>query len=116
MYRCLMINAQHVVEFQSILDRTDFDEKPEDPSPAIDEQGDKRLLKINQIVRAEIDNTLNMIRILDTGLPVFDLAPTPERQTIMVLGPGIKDDLKRKIAIMEAHRRDFLRLYRSQNL
>ena len=115
MYRALMINAQHVVEFQSILDRTDFEEEPEDPSPAIDEQGDKRLLKINQIVRAEIDNTLNMIRILDTGLPVFDLAPTPERQTIMVLGPGIKDDLKRKIAIMEAHRRDFLRLYKSQN-
>ena len=115
MYRCLIINAQHVVEFQSILDRTDFDEEPEDPSLAIDEQGDKRLLKINAIVRSEIDNTLNMIKILDSGVKVFSLAPTPERQTIMVLGPGIKDDLKRKIAIMEAHRRDFLRLYRSQN-
>ena len=67
-------------------------------------------------MRSEIDNTLNMIRILDTGLPVFSLAPTPEQQTIMVLGPGLKDDLKRKIAIMEAHRRDFLRLYKSLNL
>ena len=116
MYRCLMVNAQHVVEFQSILDRTDFDEKPEDLSPALDEQGDKRLLKINGIVRSEIDNTLDMIRIIDTGVKVFALAKSPEMQTIMVLGPQIRDDLKRKIAIMEAHRRDFLRLYRSQNL
>ncbi len=115
MYRCIIVNAQHVVEFQAILDRTDFEETPVDPSPAIDEQGDRRLFKINAIVRSEIDNTLDMIRIIDTGVKVFSLAKTPEAQTIMVLGPQIRDDLKRKIAIMEAHRRDFLRLYRSQN-
>ena len=118
MYVCLLKNARNAVEFQSILDRTDFSAAPRDTSPAIDEQGDVRLHKLNLIVRAEIDNTLRMIGILErAGEPVFEHAATDEGQTIMRLGPkaSVIRDLRRRIAIMEAHRRDFLRLYRSYN-
>ena len=118
MYICIMKNARNAVEFQSILDRTDLATTPRDTSPAIDEQGDLRLHKLNLIVRAEIDNTIRMIDILENAKdPVFDHAASDAEQTVMRLGPkaSVIRDLRRRIAVMEAHRRDFLRLYRSYN-
>ena len=117
-YRCILVNAMHAIEFQSILDRTDFTAKPKDVSPELYEQGDERLHKLNLIVRAEIDNTLELIDILEASAdPVFPYAKTDRFQTVMKLPPKatLVRDLKRKIAIMEAHRRDFLRLYKSYN-
>ena len=117
-YRTILANAMHVVEFQSVLDRTDFTAKPADASPVLDEQGDLRLHKLNLIVRAEIDNTLELIGILEASEdPVFPYAGSDRFQTVMKLPPKatLVRDLRRKIAIMEAHRRDFLRLYRSYN-
>ena len=118
MYVCILRNARNAVAFQSILDRTDFSAAPRDVSPAIDEQGDLRLHKINLIVREEIDNSLRMIKILEGAEdPVFDFAASDGEQTVMRLGPkaSVVRDLRRRVAIMEAHRRDFLRLYRSYN-
>lgn len=118
MYICIMKNARNAIEFQSILDRTDHSAVPCDSSPAIDEQGDLRLHKLNLIVRAEIDNSLKMIEILEKAKdPVFDFAASDAEETIMRLGPKetVIRSLRRRIATMEAHRRDFLRLYRSYN-
>ena len=110
------MNAAHAIEFQSILDRTDYGKAPEDETLSIAEQGDPRLDRINQIVRSEINNTHEMIQILERAPgPVVSQAKRPEEQTIMIFGPNLADDLKRKIRIMETHRRDFLRLYRSRN-
>ena len=115
-YVCMMRNAAHAIEFQSILDRTDYGKAPEDETLSIAEQGDPRLDRINQIVRSEINNTHEMIQILERAPgPVVSQAKRPEEQTIMIFGPNLADDLKRKIRIMETHRRDFLRLYRSRN-
>lgn len=118
MYVCILDNALHAVNFQFILDRTDFDEEPRDTSPVIREQGDVRLYELNLIVRAEIDNTHLMISILEGARdPLFEHAATDKEQTIMRLGPksSLIRDLRRKVAVMEAHRRDFLRLYKSYN-
>jgi len=117
-YRLVLANAMHVISFQSILDRTDFTAKPKDVSPVLDEQGDDRLHKINLIVRAEIDNTLEMIDLLEKSEdPVFPYAQSDAFQTVMKLPPKatLIRDLKHKVALMEAHRRDFLRLYKSYN-
>jgi len=106
------------VAFQSIIDRTDYSVEPKDVSPRLDEQGDRRLYKIEAIVRSEIDNSIAMIQILESATdPVFEYAKTDAEETIMYLGPkaSIIRNLKRRIAIMEAHRRDFLRLYKSYN-
>ncbi len=118
MYVCIIKNAGHAIRFQSILDRTDFTKPPVDTSLELWEQGDARLHQLNLIVRAEIDNTLKMIGIIENAAdPVFDHAKSDEEQTIMRFGPkkSMIRDLKRKVAIMEAHRRDFLRLYKSYN-
>ena len=39
MYICILKNARNAVQFQAILDRTDFTATPHDTSLAIDEQG-----------------------------------------------------------------------------
>ena len=117
-YCLLLVNINHVIEFQSILDRTDFSVVPKDSSPVLDEQGDVRLHKLNAIVRSEIDNTHSLIDLLKSSDdPIFPHAQSDAFQTVMRLPP--KDtlirDLQRKIAIMESHRRDFLRLFKSYN-
>ena len=115
-YVCMARNADHVIQFQSILDRTDYTTPPKDTTWSIGEQGDIRLHKLNLLVRAELDNTHEMIALLESAAdPILDLAAKPELQTVMVFGPNVVADLKHKVALMEAHRRDFLRLYKSYN-
>lgn len=116
MYRCIVRNAANVIGFQSILDRTDYNEIPADTSPVTREQGDIRLDKLNRIVRAEIDNTQEMLDLMDAeGDPMLYCSESEASESIMIYGPEIANDLRRKISIMQAHRRDFLRLYRSYN-
>ena len=116
MYRCIIKNASHVVDFQNILDRTDYNEEVRDNDIIIDEQGDKRLYKIDRIVRAEIDNTYEMISILDAAKkPLIEMTDTVEEKFIMKFGPDLKEDLLKKIDVMENHRNDFTRLYATLN-
>ena len=117
MYYCIITNAKNVVWFQSSSDRTDYETEPKDVCDVNDEQGDLRLYKIWEIVRDEIDNTHEMIEILDSAKkPVLVLADSKQNEDVMTLGPDIKSDLLKKISIMEAHRADFNRLYRTANL
>lgn len=116
MYKCIMINANHVVHFQNILDRTDYNAEVKDANIIIEEQGDPRLYKIDRIVRAEIDNTYEMLRLLEQAkTPVVQMTDTIEEKFIMEFGPDLKEDLLKKIDIMENHRNDFTRLYEPLN-
>ena len=115
-YRCLVRNACNAVCFQNLMDRADRANPPVDTSPSIDEQGDIRLFKVNQLVRDEIDNTLELIHLIEkTPAKVIETASAEQFACSMVLEPDLVASLRRKIAIMEAHRRDFLRLYKSYN-
>ena len=104
----------NVVSFQDILDRTDYSVEPKDTSPAIREQGDIRYFKVNQILRNEVDNTLEIISILKEDLSTI-ITVDVKFKSVMNYGSDIIDDLKKKITIMENHRRDFERLYKSYN-
>ena len=75
------------------------------------------MIKINALVRREIDNTLEIIALLKEGgvRELLICAPSEEQETVMYFGPGILEDLKKKILIMEKHRRDFTRLYKPLN-
>ena len=115
LYRCVVRNARNVVEFQNILDRTDYSVAPVDVSPCIREQGDVRYFKVNQILRNEVDNTLEIISIIRKDPSVFKTTDV-EFKSILCYGDDIIDELKKKITIMEDHRRDFERLYKSYNL
>lgn len=114
LYRCVIRNANNVVSFQDILDRTDYSVEPKDTSPAIREQGDIRYFKVNQILRNEVDNTLEIISILQEDLSTI-ITVDVKFKSVMNYGSDIIDDLKKKITIMENHRRDFERLYKSYN-
>jgi hypothetical protein len=114
LYRCVIRNANNVVSFQEILDRTDYSVEPKDTSPAIREQGDIRYFKVNQILRNEVDNTLEIISILKEDLSTI-ITVDVKFKSVMNYGSDIIDDLKKKITIMENHRRDFERLYKSYN-
>ena len=71
---------------------------------------------MNQLVRDEIDNTLELIRLIDkTPAKVIDTAPSEDFACSMMLEPDLVASLRRKIVVMEAHRRDFLRLFKSYN-
>ena len=116
LYRCIIRNANNVCKFQTILDRTDYSEEPKDTSLNIWEQGDIRYFKVNEIMREEIDNTLEIISLLEQAeTPILQTAPSTELETVMTYAPNVVENLKKKIAIMENHRRDFTRLYKSYN-
>lgn len=116
LYRCIICNANNVCRFQTILDRTDYSTPPMDRTPVIAEQGDIRLFRINEILREEIDNTLEILSLLEQAeQPILQTAPSRDFECVMVYGPDIADLLRKKITIMENHRRDFTRLYKSYN-
>lgn len=114
LYRCVLHNAKNVVTFQDLLDRTDYSVEPRDTSPSIDEQGDIRYFKVNRILRNEVDNTLEMISILEED-PQAIITVDVKFKSVRSYGADIIDDLRKKITIMENHRRDFERLYKSYN-
>ena len=117
MYKCIMVNANNVIHFQSILDRSDKNAELKDENLAIEEQGDPRYYKMEGIIREEIDNTYEMISILDEAqTPILSCTPTVESKYIMKFGPDIREDLCTKIKLMLEHKLDLNRLYHSYNL
>jgi hypothetical protein len=117
MYKCIINNANNVLHFQSILDRTDYSVTPKDTTLAIEEQGDPRMYKMERIIRDEIDNTYEIIELLDEAKkPLLNCTETIESKYIMKFGPDIKEDLLKKIDIMYNHKYELKRLYRSSNL
>ena len=111
-----MVNACNVISFQRYLDEADYSTPPKDTTLIIGLQGDARFYRITEIVRQEIDNTLELIEILENAeQPVIHQAESKEFENIMLLGPDLVDQLKKKIFIMENHRRDFERLFKSFN-
>ena len=50
-----------------------------------------------------------------TSEPILDLAPTPGEETTMRLGPDITAQIKHKIDVMNAHWRDYDRLFTVPN-
>lgn len=118
MYLCIAQNALHVISYQEILDRTDYTQKPVDTTLDAFEQGDIRLYKLERIMRDEINNTVKIIRLIEsTPEPLLQHAPGDDMESVMILGTREKllKDLYRKIEVMENHRNDPVRLYKNYN-
>ena len=80
------------------------------------QEADPRLLEYESPTRAEIDNTLAIIGLIEgRERQMLVTAPTPELEDIFLLSPQITDQLRQKIAIMEAHRLDGKRAFRTHN-
>ena len=81
---CLCENSKNIMRFQDYLDRTDKSELPaHDTNPAWFEQGHPYFIPIKEIFRNEVDNTLEMISILEKyEKPLITVAPTKDMEDI----------------------------------
>ena len=113
---CVYRNLVNAAEFQSVLDLTDRETPPSDKYEVWYMQGDELLYRIKAAFRREIDNTVELIDILENSpAPVFQLSADKHDEDILMLGCDIVDQLKKKIRIMEDHRGDFNRVYMNFN-
>ena len=115
-WKCIMTNALNVIAYQFYLDETDYSTPPKDRSYSIGDQGDIRFYRMNEILRSETDNMLELIEVLQNATqPLIAQAASKEFENVMLLGPDLIEQLKKKINIMQDHRRDIERLYKSYN-
>jgi hypothetical protein len=69
-----------------------------------------------EAARKEIDTMVDLKHLLEsTDEPILDTAPTPAEETIMRLGPNVAAEIKHKIDVMNAHWRDYDRLFTMPN-
>jgi hypothetical protein len=112
----LLQSADNMVAYQAQLDRVKgLGAKPE-ANPVLGVQSGWDRTDLMQTARKEIDTAVNLRRLLaSTNEPILDLAPTPEDESVMRLGPEVASQLKHKIDIMNAHWRDYDRLFTVPN-
>ena len=120
-FRAVVRNARNVIRWQFLLDDLAGD-KAGDETDEVDYrlteinrcQGDKRFQYLQDIRRDEVENALDLIDLLTEadriGFRPFASAKTPEMESVMIFAPDIRPHLRRKIEIMENHRRDIRRL------
>jgi hypothetical protein len=112
----LLQSADNMVAYQAQLDRVKaLGAKPE-ANPVLGVQSGWDRTDLMETARREIDTTVALKRLLDsTDEPILDLAPTAGEETIMRLGPNVSAQLKHKIDTMNAHWRDYDRLFTMPN-
>jgi hypothetical protein len=112
----LMQSADDMVSYQAQLDRVkSLGTKPE-VNPVLGVQTSWDRTEMMETARKEIDTMVNLDRLLQGSKePILDLAPTPSEETIMRLGPNLRAQLKHKVDTMNAHWRDYDRLFTAPN-
>ncbi|MGC1187742.1 MAG: hypothetical protein WA871_10145 [Candidatus Acidiferrales bacterium] len=112
----LLQSADNMVAYQAQLDRVkSLGVKPE-ANPVLGVQSGWDRTNLMETARNEIDTMVNLNRLLEsTSEPILDLAPTPGEETIMRLGPDVSAGIKHKIDVMNAHWRDYDRLFTAPN-
>lgn len=113
---CLLHSADHMVSYQAHLDRVkQLGIKPE-ANPPLGVQNDWARADMMELARKEIDNMVRLRQIItSTSEPILETAATSEYETIMRLGPDTADQIKRKIDVMNAHWRDYDRIFSPPN-
>ncbi len=112
----LLQSADNMVAYQAQLDRVKALHQTPEADPVLGAQSGWDRTDLMATARKEIDNTVNLKQLLDTSPePILDLAPTPDAETPMRLGPGLSAQLKHKIDTMNAHWRDYDKLFTVPN-
>ena len=109
---CIIRNAKNAITFQEVLDRTDLTQRPTETT-LWHVPGDPRLRQLQEIMRSEVDNTHELIGLIESASPgaLLQLAPRPGDEDTFLLSPDIVQHLQKKIAIMLDHWMDLNRLY-----
>ena len=112
----LLQSADDMVEYQAQLDRVKSLGAKVEANPVLGVQSGWDRTDLMDLARREIDIMGDLDRLLEgTKEPILDLAPTPEEETIMCLGPNVTAQIKHKIDVMNAHWRDYDRLFTAPN-
>ena len=112
---CLIHTLDNACRYQEILDRT----RPDETAPLGTQwpaQGDERILKLNEIARAEIDNCYALAALIEgCETELFNLTQEPENEDIFVMTTALPAQLRRKAEIMLDHMRDADAIYETNN-
>ncbi|HEX9973441.1 MAG TPA: hypothetical protein VGD14_15320, partial [bacterium] len=109
---CFYKNAKHTIQYQDILDRTDY-ENPTIEQNIYPMDGDQLLREIQIVTRNEIDNTNELIALLEsTKIPLVKTAASMEEEDVFNIGPNIIEQLKKKVSIMLKRQLEVRRLYK----
>ncbi|HWA07990.1 MAG TPA: hypothetical protein VG838_00845 [Opitutaceae bacterium] len=113
---CLLNSADNMVAFQAHLDRVhELGLKPE-YNPPLGVKSDWARTDMMETARKEIDNTVHLMELIrGSDEPVIDMAPTQAEEYVMRLGPDLLAQLQRKIDTMNAHWRDYDRIFTVPN-
>jgi len=95
---CFYRNALYAIQYQDILDRSDYAHPPVEEN-IYPMDGDQKLREIQIVTRHDIDNTNELIRLLENSrVPLVQTAPTKAEEDIFALGPDLIEQLKKKVA------------------
>ncbi len=109
---CFYRNARNTIQYQDILDRTDYERPPKEEN-IYPMDGDQKLREIQNVTRNEIDNINELIALLENSpVPLVEHAPSMDEEDIFQIGPNIVEQLRKKIQVMLRHQSDVYRLYR----
>jgi hypothetical protein len=112
----LLQSADNMVAYQAQLDRVKSLGEKVEANPVLGVQSGWDRTDLMELARKEIDTMVNLNRLLQsTNEPILDLAPTPGEETIMRLGPDVVTQIRHKIDVMNAHWRDYDRLFTVPN-
>lgn len=113
--RCFFQTSVHAMRFQDIIDSTDYGVEPE-ISPRWPIEADPKLLAFETLTRAEIDNMLSVIALIEGREgQMLITAPSEELEDIFLLSPRLVEQLRKKIAIMLDHQLEGKRLFVTPN-
>jgi hypothetical protein len=112
----LLQSADNMVAYQAQLDRVKSQGSKPEADPVLGVQSGWDRTDLMETARKEIDTMVGLKHLLEsTDEPILDLAPTAQEETIMRLGPDVASQLKHKIDVMNAHWRDYDRLFTMPN-
>jgi hypothetical protein len=112
----LIRTINNVVSYQALLDVAHNRNTEPEQNPVLGTGSSWDRQEILHIARNEIDNAASLKKILESSkIPLIQEAILPKYETIMMLGPDLTSQLKRKIDIMNAHWEDYKKLYTSPN-
>lgn len=112
---CFMNNIHNAINFQQIVDTTDYDRIPE-ISPEWPLYAEPNQLKYQEVTRKEIDNANEIIKLIKGRESIMlEMAPSHELEDVFLFSPKLTEQLKLKTHIMMDHLLDDKRLYVTNN-
>lgn len=109
-------NSKNAISYQAQLEKAKTNKNTPELRPDIGTPSSWERSLILETAREEIDNTALLIQLLEsTKDPILDLALTPEQEDIRRLGSDFKNQLHRKLKIMNEHWLDYNRIFTIPN-